>query len=95
MSKNLLTEMDLMKLHYAHIYVMCAAEVTSGGSHMHLPTAPTKDSALGHQPKGMAVLWKWDLLRSEWHSRAFLRYFSVCVGTHGMEQHTSKCVKYS
>ena len=39
----------------------CDAQQTlmGGSSHMHRLTVPAKLSALGHQPKGAAVLWKW------------------------------------
>ena len=36
-----------------------------GSSHMHWLTAPAKQSALGHQLKGAAVLQKWYKLRSD------------------------------
>ena len=39
----------------------CDAQWTlmGSGSHTHRLTAPAKQSALGHQPKGTAVLQKW------------------------------------
>ena len=43
-----------------------------GGSHMHRLAASAKQSALGHQPKDAAVLWKRYWLRSEQHSQASL-----------------------
>ena len=61
-----------------------------GGSHTYQLVAPTKDgSALGHQPKGTAVLQKQYSLRSEQHSWASLQYLSVCVRTYTQQKHKS------
>ena len=77
---------------YIYIYIyMCDAQwmLMGGSSHTHWLTAPAKQSALGHQLKGTAVLQKGYWLRSEWHSWASLEYLSACDGTHLHSKNTS------